>query len=63
MRSLVLVEVEHGETLDTLNDFLKVVHNVPVLMTSEVRIINYGVRVDVPLYLTAQYAEDTIGRL
>lgn len=48
MRSLIIVEVEHGDTTDPLDGFIKVIHNLPVLMTPNVSILDYTVKVDLP---------------
>jgi len=46
MRSQVTFTVEHDETTDALEHFIGVVKNVPVLMSPNVRILDYEVKVD-----------------
>lgn len=51
MRSLILIEVEHGETTDPLDEYLDIVpgtnENYPHVQEG-LRVLNYAVRVDLP---------------
>lgn len=44
MRSLIILEVEHGEDVDTLNWIIEQIHEIH----SAEKIVNYTVRVDLP---------------
>lgn len=46
MKSTVSFVVEHGETTDTLQSFITVVQNLPVLMIRGIQILDYTVDVD-----------------
>lgn len=57
MRSLVIIEVEHGETTDPLTEYLDIVPGTNEAYPHEqegLQVLDYSVRVDLPPYITAR---------
>ena len=50
MRSLIVLEVEHGEDTDDLEAFADYVSDLPT--DHKVEVLNYTVRVDIPSCFT-----------
>lgn len=50
MRSLIIIEVEHGETLDPVNDLMHEIQTISQESDTleDLTVLDYNVRIDIP---------------